>query len=154
MKFIGGLLLAIVLLGGAYMLMQKDPAMQQVLGGTDTETPSDAKHTATWSFEPAGEQEVSNAPLTKITLTWDGGAYDAGTYAGQCAEIDGTSGGGIALLENEVSGAFCYWAGFGDEVGIFKEGDRYVLKHGEYQEPTAEAPDFRGNFTTLVELGK
>ncbi len=148
-----------VLSGGWYFYMRTPMDAQLSVGdATATTTVSSAtstisgptgKHAVSWSFEQMGEDPASGAPMTKVMLMWDGGSYEAGTYMGSCAELDGTNG---TLEVNEVSGVLCWWAGAGDEVGVFNEGGAFVLKHGEQQEPSAESQGFRGNFKTLRPL--
>ncbi len=115
------------------------PASQESLG----------KHAVSWTFDSLPEDSATGAPMTKVTVTWDGTTHDAGTYQGSCAEIDGSNG---TLQDAQVSGALCWWAGAGDEIGVFAENATFVLKHGEQQEPSAEAQGFRGNFKTLKTL--
>ena len=106
------------------------------------------KHAVNWKFQQVGEGKFGD-PQTKVTVTWDGASHDAGTYSGTCAEVDGSNG---TLSEGEVSGALCWFAGAGDEIGIFNEKGAFVLKHGEQQEPSGEGAGFRGNFKTLLSL--
>jgi hypothetical protein len=127
---------------------------EQIPGATGPEmTPgsqdSIGKHAVTWKFDSLPEDSATGAPMTKVTVTWDGTSHDAGTYQGSCAEIDGSNG---TLQDGEVSGALCWFAGAGDEIGVFAENGTFVLKHGEQQEPSAEAQGFRGNFKTLITL--
>lgn len=97
-----------------------------------------------WSFDEVGEN-ASGLPQTKITVKVYGEKYDAGTYSGLCIER-----GKEELLEGQISGVLCYAAGFGDEVGIFKDGRDFTLQVGEVQESSAEGPEFRGNFRVLT----
>ncbi len=110
-----------------------------------------AKHAVTWKFTPVSNaaSKPSDAPKTRVTVTWDGKSHDAGTYQGSCTEIDGSNG---TLSDGEVSGALCWFAGSGDEIGIFNENGTFVLKHGEQQESSGEGQGFRGNFKTLITL--
>jgi hypothetical protein len=149
-----GILLVVVAVGAYYMYTGKSvPALninteQDTMMG-ESASNDDSKHTVAWTFTPAGEDATTNAQKTQVTVTWDGTAHDAGTYLGSCAEIDGTNG---SLDENQVSGALCWFAGAGDEIGVFNEGGKYVIKYGEQQEPSAEAQGFRGNFKTIITL--
>jgi hypothetical protein len=120
--------------------------------GTPQGTPGDSigKHAVSWKFETVAEAKDDGTPQkTKVTVTWDGTSHDAGTYEGSCAEIDGSNG---SLSDGEVSGALCWFAGAGDEIGVFSENGAFVLKHGEQQEPSGEGEGFRGNFKTLLSL--
>lgn len=97
-----------------------------------------------WSFDEVKEN-ASGLPQTKVTVKVHGERYDAGTYSGSCIERSKEE-----LLEGQISGALCYAAGFGDEVGIFKDGRDYTLQVGEVQESSVEGPEFRGNFRVLT----
>ncbi|MEK7068304.1 MAG: hypothetical protein AAB964_00635, partial [Patescibacteria group bacterium] len=66
---------------------------------------------------------------------------------GNCFSVAGSS---WELLENELTGAICYSAGGGKEIGVFEEGGTLVLKEGEVEEGGAETPGFRGNFAPLT----
>jgi hypothetical protein len=137
--------------GGAAMMQANETAGTQT--GAETVTPSQdsiGKHAVTWKFEKVSEAKDDGSPQkTKVTVTWDGKSHDAGTYEGSCAEIDGSNG---TLQEGEVSGALCWFAGAGDEIGVFAENGGFVLKHGEQQEPSGEGAGFRGNFKALLTL--
>ncbi len=114
-----------------------------------TSTASMGKHAVTWKFDTVSEDKETGAIKTKVTVTWDGVSHDGGTYQGSCAEVDGSNG---TLSEGEVSGALCWYAGAGDEIGVFSENGGFVLKHGDQQEPSGEGDGFRGNFKTLLTL--
>jgi hypothetical protein len=118
----------------------------------NTGASSQGKVVFAWTFESQGEDPDTHAEMTKVTLTQGDKTYDAGTYQGTCAEVGEGASASLPLQENEVSAAFCYFAGAGDEIGVFREGNGYVLKHGEYQEPSGEGGEFRGNLTTLISL--
>ncbi len=100
-----------------------------------------------WNFTDNGYSETTGGNTTTVTLTVNGQAHNVGTYNGSCAEL-----GAQALDENQTTGVLCWWAGAGDEIGIFAENGKLVVKRGEHGEPTAETPAFRGNFETLIEL--
>ncbi len=155
-------LLLIVLAGGVYywysnkdasnMMMQANENAGTQTGTETAPTQQDAigKHSVTWKFDTVEEAKDDGTPQkTKVTVTWDGKSYDGGTYEGSCAEIDGSNG---TLVEGQVSGALCWFAGAGDEIGVFAENGGFVLKHGEQQEPSGEGAGFRGNFKTLLTL--
>ena len=100
-----------------------------------------------WAFQEKTPVPMTGAPVVQVTTTINGTEYDAGTYNGSCIEIDEEN-----LSENEVSGIICWWAGFGDEIGVFTEEGKIVAKHGEIQEGDEGAAPFRGNLTTLFEI--
>lgn len=99
-----------------------------------------------WTFDEKGEN-AAGLPQTQVTVKIHGETYDAGTYSGICRERNTSE-----LLENQISGVLCYAAGFGDEVGVFKDARDYTLQVGEVQEPSADGPEFRGNFRMITLL--
>ena len=139
------ILIALILVIIGYVLMRN-----QAIAPTPEEeaatTMQATAHTFSWRFQ-TDESNDGLAPRSKVALIADGNAYDTGAYAGSCAEIASEN-----LLENEVSAVLCWYAGGGDEIGVFKEGDRYVLKHGFQEESTAESDGFRGDFTQIAEI--
>jgi hypothetical protein len=105
--------------------------------------------TVSWTFEKSGDQDLS--PQNKVTLTFNGKNIEVGTYAGLCVPLEAPVGDS-GLLPGEVSGVLCWWAGGGDEIGVFKEGDGYVVKVGAQDEGDAQSAGFRGDFKTLMKL--
>lgn len=81
-----------------------------------------------------------------VTLLSEGKEYPIGNYQGNCTIMASTS---WKLLPGEISGVICYFAGGGQELAIFKEGGKYMLKDGVLEEPTDESQGLRGNFRTL-----
>jgi hypothetical protein len=144
-SIIGALIIILVGAGAWYYTARQAP-------DTDTQTQMSGKIAPKWSFEDQPQADETQGQRTKVTLTLGDKTYDAGTYQGTCAEVGEGASASLPLQENEVSAVFCYFAGAGDEIGIFTEGSGYVLKHGEYQEPSGEGAEFRGNLTTLVAL--
>ncbi len=101
--------------------------------------------TFSWKFEDAGEKD--GTPQTAVTLIRGAESKEVGTYAGSCAEIAAEN-----LQPGQISGVLCWFAGGGDEIGVFEEGGEYVVKVGQQEESTTESNGFRGNFTTVLEL--
>ena len=113
------------------------------------------KPTFMWKFADSGESTTTGATLTAVTLVTGGKSYAAGSYLGTCTQIIPNSGPNApVLLPQEVSGIQCWFAGSGDEVGVFTVGDSYVVKHGELSEPDESATSTagRGNFTELTNI--
>lgn len=131
MKKIIWIVLGVLVIGGVVY------AVQRSSGSVDV----------AWSFQEKTPEPTTGAPVVQVTVTIDDTEYDAGTYNGSCIEIDKEN-----LSDDEVAGIVCWWAGFGDEVGVFVEDDTIVVKHGEIQEGDEGAAPFRGNFTTLFEI--
>jgi hypothetical protein len=102
--------------------------------------------TITWSFETK-EAEDMNPPQTKVTVTVDGNEHDAGTHDGTCASVQPTE-----LESGELSGALCWWAGGGTEIGVFKENGKIILKKRSVDEGTAEEAGAKSNFELLLTL--
>jgi hypothetical protein len=105
----------------------------------------------TWSFQDVPTNDPVSGPQTKVTLTaaGTGKKYDAGTHTGSCFVIETSA---WKLLPGEKTGAICWWAGGGTEIGVFEESGKLVIKSGDIEESTEETPGFRGNFKFLFEL--
>ena len=104
------------------------------------------KEEFSWSFLDRGVNATSSTPQTDVSLKVAGVPVPLGTYSGNCFSIAGSQ---WALLPNEISGVICYFAGGGQEIGVFEEGGRLVLKLGDVDEGDAEHVGFRGNFVPL-----
>jgi len=126
----------IIVAGGAYFLFVQQAQAPQMAQTYD------------WEFKDLGE-DSTGMPTTEVTLTSNGTIYRLGTYSGSCAVIEGSS---WSLQTGEKSGVICWWAGGGEELGVFEENGALVVKKGQLDEGNAETPGFRGNFQTLVEL--
>lgn len=137
--------LAVVLIGGYFtykgLTDDEGPASHEPEASRDASS-------ATWAFDPAGT-DATEAPLTFVSVTAGGKTYDAGTYQGSCFTIEGSN---WELLPGELSGAICWWAGGGTELGLFTEGDELVVKRGYLEEGSAEVQGSRGDFSTLFVL--
>jgi hypothetical protein len=127
-------IVALLIIGGAYFYFNRAPgdiAPQDIAWGFDSVPVEDGQH-----------------PITKVTLRVKDKEYDAGSYDGTCARITEPT----QLLEGEIAGVLCWFAGTGDEVGVFEEDNKFVVKHGEVEEPNEESQGFRGNFAPLFTL--
>ncbi len=49
----------------------------------------------------------------------------------------------------EIAGIRCWWAGAGDDVGVFQESEKLSIKHRELDEGSAEDGPFIGDFKIL-----
>ncbi|MES2014359.1 MAG: hypothetical protein V4437_00900 [Patescibacteria group bacterium] len=100
-----------------------------------------------WKFEAAAEKD--NVPYTNVSVTVNGTAHAVGSFQGSCSQV-GASGGvdGKGLLAGELSAAQCWFAGGGDEVGVFatEDGGLEVMT-GVLSEGEEGAGVVRGNFT-------
>ncbi|HEY0011111.1 MAG TPA: hypothetical protein VGB97_04385 [Candidatus Paceibacterota bacterium] len=142
MKGLGLMAAGIVLFVCGFVLL-KERAVEA------PEAPAAALRTFSWRFETKeSASDDGSPPRTHVTLFTGGAAYDLGNYAGSCAEMTAEQ-----FLPGEEAGVLCWWAGAGDEIGIFKEDKGYVVKLGLQEEGTAESPGFRGDFIELVVLG-
>ncbi len=110
-----------------------------------TVTPSDI----TWRFTSAGE--VQGIPYTKVTVSINGVDYEAGAFTGSCSEIGANAGiDGKGLLIGEIAAAQCWFAGSGDEVGVFGHEDGgFEIMVGELSEGEQGMGLFRGNFKII-----
>lgn len=93
-----------------------------------------------WIFE----YQESDAS-TKVSVKIQENIYTAGTYQGSCSVR-------TDLNANELGGSLCWYAGFGDELGIYKENDRLIIKHREIEEGSDEIDGFKGEFESLLTL--
>ncbi|MBP9817037.1 MAG: hypothetical protein KBD05_03355 [Candidatus Pacebacteria bacterium] len=135
--------LAVILVGGyvVYHGLEDSPRTSEV----PEEVPLSG---ITFAFDPAGADE-SGAPKTTVSVVWGGKSYDAGTYQGNCFSIADSA---WELVPGEESGAICWWAGAGTEIGIFPDGNDLAVKRGYIEEGSAEVEGSRGSFTTLFLL--
>lgn len=147
-------LVVILAIGGGYYYYAKQSVAAPATTQNATTTQS-GKVVPKWTFTDVPQAQESDPPQTKVTLTLGAKTYDAGTYAGSCSEI-GANGGvdGKGLVAGELSGVQCWYAGGGDEVGLFAEEDGSMsLKHGDLDEPNGEGyQGLRGNFKALMTL--
>lgn len=106
----------------------------------------------TWQLTDAGETDGFS--YTNVTVLVNGTTYEAGRYMGSCSEIDERGGiDGTGLLPGELSAVQCWYAGGGDEIGVFAHEDGgYDLLAGELAEGDAENPPFRGSFRILTTI--
>lgn len=147
--WLGIAVLALVIIAAVWLIMAPAPSP------SSTNTTQSGKIVPVWKFTDKGEDPSTHAQMTMVTLTLGETTYDAGTYSGTCAEI-GADGGvdGKGLVEGEVSGVQCWFAGGGDEIGLFEQNGTLTLKKGQLEEPQGEGiSGFRGNFTTIVSIG-
>ncbi len=147
------IVLGLAVLGGAgYVALHPEllkPAGDdgiQTEPGDHMEVDHEAEVSIQWEFNAVGD--VDGIPQTKVSVRVGDSFHEVGTYAGSCTEV-GASGGvdGAGLLAGELSAAQCWFAGGGDEIGVFAHEDGgYEIMVGELGEPTAEEGGFRGNF--------
>jgi len=105
-----------------------------------------------WKFEDAGEKDF--IPYTKVFVTVGSKMYDMGEFQGSCSEIGATGGvDGKGLLAGELSAAQCWFAGGGDEIGVFANEDGgYDIMVGQLEEPIEGSAGFRGNFEVKIPI--
>lgn len=156
-----GIIIAIALLaalgGGAYVATHHTPVSAPETATTTAATATaqaadDASTTGKlrvdWKFTDAGEKD--HIPYTTVSFN----DQVVGTYEGACAEI-GASGGidGKGLLAGELSGVQCYFAGGGDEIGLFANEDGGTeIMVGNLEEPIEGGAGFRGDFKIRTDI--
>jgi hypothetical protein len=96
-----------------------------------------------WRFVEWGSDEV---PQTQVTLLAAGQSHMIGTYDGSCAVMEED------YLEYEKSKVVCWFAGGGNEIGVFEEPGQVVVRVGEVDEGASGIQGFRGNFTLVKTL--
>lgn len=101
-----------------------------------------------WSFAEM-EEDASGVPSTRVMLTdtTNGKKYDLGARTGSCSTIESSS---WTLLAGEQTGVICWFAGGGEELGVFQENGSLIVKAGILEEGTAETPGLRGDFKTFA----
>jgi hypothetical protein len=146
LTWILGLILVLLLIGGAYYLGTNRAVAPDSAGPNSiTNQPPTEPN---WEFIDAGE-DATGAPQTTVALSHRGQVFNLGTQQGACSEIKDSS---WELADGELSGVICWWAGGGIEFGLFMEDGRYVIKQGVLEEGTAEGGGLRGDFKTILSL--
>lgn len=105
-----------------------------------------------WKITPAAERD--NIPYTSVAVVVQGREHVVGTFQGSCTEI-GASGGvdGNGLLAGELSAVQCWFAGGGDEIGVFAHEDGgYQILVGKLEESIEGSAGFRGDFEIKVDV--
>jgi len=165
-KKIISVIAAIIMLGALYVLSNntktktKTPLstpQQEATTTIQTETAKSTTSTSTsisheWHFSAHEDPDGMNR--TDVSLTVNNENHILGTYDGACFLVapDKTGITGEFADPNEIDRAQCYFAGGGNEIGLFKEGDTILVKVGELSEGSMEDAPFRGNFKTVFEF--
>jgi hypothetical protein len=102
-----------------------------------------------WIINDSGAFAESGAPLTTIAIRVDGTLRSVGTFEGSCSDMKTTA---WKMDANEIAGVVCWFAGGGQEIGVFDENGDTSVKVGFLEEGTAEGPGYRGDFNTLFEI--
>jgi hypothetical protein len=136
----------IILLIAGYFMLRADKRIQAPAPEVAV-TPAPSERTFAWRFTTTEESADGLPPRTDVALITNDETYDFGGFPGSCAEIAPEN-----LLPGEVEGILCWWAGAGDEIGVFLEEGRYIVRRGFQEEPTAETEGYRGSFNDLVVL--
>ena len=132
--------IGVLILGGiAYMATR--PSVQSTEDAGRIMKPA-----ITWQFKDAGARD--NIPFTEVAVTVNGVEHEVGSYQGSCSEITETGGvDGKGLVAGELSAVQCWFAGGGDEIGVFavEDGTMEVMV-GSLGEPIEGSEGFRGDF--------
>lgn len=100
-----------------------------------------------WKLDKKAEKD--GVPQTLVSVQVGETVHEVGTFEGSCSMIDAKGGvDGKGLLAGELSAVQCWFAGGGDEIGIFaKEDGGAEVMVGGISEPDGEgAVGTRGNF--------
>ena len=165
--------LGLIVLGGVGYIalnpsvMQPSAQVQETDDGVQTEPgdhqevdhdANDGVQTSTqtvisWRLASAGET-TDGMPQTNVIAVVNGTSYGAGTFLGSCSEIGATGGiDGTGLLAGELSAVQCWYAGGGNEIGVFAHEDGgYQILVGELSEGEAGAGLFRGAFQIKYDI--
>jgi hypothetical protein len=105
-----------------------------------------------WKFDDAGERE--HIPYTRVSVQVGEEVYDMGEFQGSCSQVGATGGvDGKGLLAGELSAVQCWFAGGGDEIGVFAHEDGgYQIMVGTLEEPIEGSAGFRGDFEIKVDI--
>lgn len=154
----------IIVVGGGYVALNPKVLEAPADDGVQTEAgdhPEEeheagegvtADATISWTFTSAGE--IEHTPYTNVAVQVGTKVYQVGKFAGSCAEVGATGGvDGKGLLTGEVAAAQCWFAGGGDEIGVFTHEDGgYDIMVGELEESIEGSAGFRGNFEVKIPL--
>ncbi|HEY1041567.1 MAG TPA: hypothetical protein VGE63_02480 [Candidatus Paceibacterota bacterium] len=145
MKKILWLIILVVIVAIVYLVIKKKvnaPAISDQLG----------RASYVWRFNQKPEQY--GMPQTEVVLVVNNTEHIIGTFEGSCQEVPKGKTGILSepADQNEVSRIQCWSGGGGNEVGVFQEGEDFVVKSGELSEGTSEEPAFRGNFIPVLAL--
>jgi len=157
LKIAIGILLLVGVIVGVYVFTSKQVAapvttVEKPEKVQATSTPVLSKlvaHDISWKIIET-ETNAYGTPHAEISVTIDGVEKVVGTYPGICHEMTASGGiDGTGLVEGELAAVQCYWAGGGDEIGVFENGTGTVIKIGEMNEGTSQTLFFRGNFKAI-----
>lgn len=98
-----------------------------------------------WEFLQI-EEQADGIPRVSVQFWAGNKPRTVGTFEGSC------SASREDLLPNELEKVVCWYAGGGTEIGLFREGERFVVKRGDLDEGSAEVAGLRGNFEALFEF--
>jgi hypothetical protein len=101
-----------------------------------------------WKIEELGEDE-NFVPTASVGLEVKGKSYEVGKFSGNCFVIEESE---WELLENELSGVICWWAGSGEEVGVFHENGVLEIRKGKLEEGGEGDENFRGDFLKIFQV--
>ena len=143
-----------VIAGIAYWMIsdmkEKAPQEEEVSTEETQELAAPADDTSIlWEFGIMNENPETGAMMREVSITYKGVKRVVGTYPGSCSIVEESS---WPLLENELTGVICWFAGAGTEVGVFYENGVRVVKVGSLEEGTAEISGSRGGFETAFAL--
>lgn len=122
---------------------------EQTASGDVGNTTASKKSSIVWKLSSAGTSPTDESmTFTNVAVVINNTSYEIGKFAGSCSEV-GASGGvdGKGLLTGELSAVQCWFAGGGDEIGVFAHEDGgFDILVGELSEGEDGAGLFRGDF--------
>ncbi|MFZ2594096.1 MAG: hypothetical protein WAX38_04970 [Minisyncoccia bacterium] len=108
-----------------------------------------------WRFVDAGVTDEV-IPHTEVFATIRGTEASLGVYSGSCFEnelaLNTPEHASNKKLPNQIASVVCWYAGGGNEIGIFKDGEDVVVRVGDVDEGSAEVDGFRGNFQEILRV--
>ena len=131
----------------AYRLGQKSTGDLARQTEIETKTIETTGEKLTWQFSTAG---TAAEPKTNVSLIRASGfPYDLGSYAGNCVVTEESA---WKLEKGEKTGAICWFAGGGDEIGVFEEKGKLMVRSRTLDEGTAENPGVKGEWKEVLEI--
>ncbi len=158
-----GIAIVLALGGGAYVATHPEMMKTSVDADATTLEKQKEDHTAAdsavlsgadihWKFDT--KAEINGVPQTLVSVQVGETVHEVGTFAGTCAALGATGGvDGTGLLAGELSAAQCWFAGGGNEIGVFAHEDGgYQIMVGDLDEGSSEVPGVRGNFKIKADV--
>ena len=139
-------ILALIGVGAYFYNLPREEITSGKVRGIDDVTAITSSDIA-WNFEHKGTDEATGVPSTMVSVTIKQNTYPLGVYQGSCSLQDAAT-----FEQNKLSGILCWFAGAGDEFGVYRENNRLVIKHREVGEGDPEGGQVSTEFKTILTI--